>query len=275
MVAEYSISRRIGCTLYQSVQSVKMKVTETTITKRKMSHKHKPIVVVVDGIIGCGKTTLVRECLIPNLALLGWRATEVKEPVDKWKASGRLQQFYSDPSRRGYQFQTRAFHDRVRECQDKYRLYKDTTDVFILERSVFTDILFMKLLLETDTIDNTEYDDYLDLWTMWEEVMPFKPDLFVYLKPTVDMCMQRLRERNRDGEAGVSEEYQLGLQEKHDNFLGEDFVAISDTHYVPRILLDTDSNFRDDPEIQSEICEKIVRILWKLRNDGASGSLKN
>jgi deoxyadenosine/deoxycytidine kinase len=236
------------------------------MTDNHASPNH-PIYVVVDAIIGAGKTTIIRHCLIPYLTNKGWRVTEIKEPVDKWKNSGRLQQFYADPSRRGFQFQTRAFHDRIRECQDKYNKYKDVTDVFILERSVFTDLLFIKCLYEANTIDLSEYEDIMDLWSMWAELMPFKPDLFIYLKPTVEVCMQRLRERNRDGEAGVSEEYQRDLQQKHDDFLGDDFVAISDCKYVPRLLLETDSNFRDDENVRTKICTDIEAEFNRIRNN--------
>ncbi len=226
---------------------------------------HRPIIVVVDGIIGCGKTTFIRNCLIPILTKKGWRVTEVREPVEKWKDSGRLQQFYKDPNRRGYQFQTRVFHDRVRESQEKYRCYKDDTDIFLLERSIFTDKLFMIMLLESKTIDITEYEDYIDLWTMWSETMPFQPDLFVYLKPDIQTCMNRLRERNRDGEADVSEVYQQQLQKKHDEFLGNEFVAISDCHYVPRLLLPTNSNFRDDQKVQEDLSHQLETVLKTIR----------
>lgn len=227
---------------------------------------HLPIFVVVDGIIGAGKTTLIRNCLVPILTGKGWRVTEIREPVEKWKNSGRLEQFYADPRRRAFQFQIRAFHDRVRECQEKYRQYKDTTDIFLLERSIFTDVLFVNALLETNAIDRTEYEDYLDLWTMWQEVMPFRPDLFIYLKPSIPVCMGRLQERARNGEAGVDAEYQSRLQEKHDEFLGGDYVTINDCHYVPRILLETNSNFRDDLGVQQEMCNNLECAFKKIQS---------
>jgi len=231
-----------------------------------MSTQCVPIIVVIDGIIGSGKSVLIRQCLIPILTQKGWRVTEVGEPVDKWRTSGRLQQFYADPSRRGYQFQTCAFHDRIREAQEKYRDYRDSTDVFLLERSIFTDILFMKMLLESNTIDQTEYDDYVGLWTMWGELLPFKPDLFIYLKPDIQTCMKRLHERNREGEESVSKDYQQKLQQKHDEFLGEQFVAISDCHYVPRLLLETNVNFRDDSSMQEHICQQLESVLKTIRD---------
>lgn len=228
--------------------------------------EHDFIVVVVDAVIGAGKTTIIRKCLIPTLTKKGWRITEVREPVDKWKENGRLDLFYKDPARRGFQFQTVAFHDRVREAQEKFHRYKHSTDVFLLERSIFTDVLFTKMLYESGTIDKTEYEDYLNLWKMWEEVMPFKPDLFIYLKPDLDVCMERLKERNRSEETGVSLEYQRKLEEKHQEFLGDEFVAIGDCHYVPRLLLNTNSNFRDDPKIQEQISSMIEQEFKNIRS---------
>lgn len=223
------------------------------------------IVLVVDGIIGAGKTTLIQDCLVPLLSEWGLRITVVPEPVEKWKSSGRLKQFYEDPARRGYQFQTRAFHDRVKMSQEVFRKYAAHTDVFLLERSVFTDLLFMESLHESGTIDDSEYEDYMDLWTMWEEVMPFRPDLFVYLKPDVDVAMDRLRERNRDGEAGVSKEYQIALEQKHDAFLGGKFVVISDSHYIPCFHLSTNSDFRDDDSVKKEIASTFLEKISHIR----------
>jgi len=224
-----------------------------------------PIVIVVDAIIGAGKTTLIRECLIPHLTARGWRVTEVREPVDKWKETGRLQQFYKDPSRRGYQFQTMAFHDRIKEARDKFEKYKDATDIFILERSIFTDSIFMKMLFESGTIDQTEYEDYCSLWEMWKNLMPFQPDMFIYLKPSLTVCMDRLRNRNRDGEAGVSEDYQKKLEEKHDEFLGANYVSMGNFRCVPRILLNTDANFKDDKGAREALIDKIETAIKTIR----------
>ena len=215
------------------------------------------IVIVVDGIIGAGKTTLIEDCLKPILSEDGYRVTVVNEPVEKWKADGSLKQFYEDPKRRAFQFQTKVFHDRVKKCQKKFEKYSKCTDIFLLERSIFTDLLFMEMLYDDGKVDQSEYDVYLELWTMWKKVMPFEPDLFIYLKPTIDTVMQRLNERNRTEEAGVDEDYQNKLQIKHDNFLGRKFVKISKSQYVPCVKLNTNSNFRDYEKIKIEITEQV------------------
>src|SRR6056297_375185 len=227
----------------------------------------KPVVIVIDGIIGAGKTTLIRECLLPALTSVGLKVTEVKEPVEKWKKNGRLKQFYSNPERRAYQFQTVAFHDRVKECFDVYNNCGKSTDVFILERSIFTDILFMKMLKDSKTIDSTEYDDYLKLWNMWEYVMPFSPDMFVYLRPDIEVCMDRLKNRDRDGESNISKEYQTKLLEKHDKFLGNKVVKIGDNQYVPRVLISTNDNFQHKTEVKEKITNKILGMINKIKNN--------
>jgi len=217
-------------------------------------------VIVIDGIISAGKTSLIEECLVPILTARGYRITVVKEPVDKWKESGSLTQFYKDPSRRAYQFQTRAFHDRIRECQEQYRKHFSNTDIFLLERSIYTDLLFMKMLLDSNTIDETEFRDYKDLWQMWEELMPFIPTLFVYLKPDVEIAMERLCKRSREGET-VSIEYQKALQEKHDEFLGKDVVKISESRNVSCLHLYTNADFVNDIGVKENITDRILHSL--------------
>ena len=219
------------------------------------------IVISVEGLIGCGKTTLLHRCLVPILLERGWKVTLVDEPVSKWDKDGLLKKFYDDPKRWAYHFQTKAFHDRVRECQSQYKKHKDDTDVFLLERSVFSDTIFMKTLHETGVVDDMEMQNYTDWWNMWEEVMPFHPDLFIYLKPDLDICMSRVRERSRKGEEGVRKDYQRKLQEKHDEFFNDGAVEVAPGHYVPVFNLETNSNFRDDPEVKEEIVNLIEEKL--------------
>lgn len=217
-------------------------------------------VIVIDGIIGAGKTTLLKQ-VVPYLESKGYRITTVKEPVQKWKDSGRLEQFYQDTNRRSYQFQTVAFHDRIKEFKDQYAANKDTTDIFILERSIFTDVLFAKMLLESGSMDTTEFEDYTNLWQMWQELLPLKPTLFIYLKPDVEVCMQRLRKRNRSEEVGVDETYQRKLAEKHDEFFANKAITI-DNSQVPVLTLNTNDDFENCAATRDKICTEISDRLF-------------
>lgn len=229
------------------------------------TEKARPKVVVVDGIIGAGKTTLLEKCLLPELARRGLRVKLVEEPVEQWKESGALKQFYEDPRRRAFQFQTRAFHDRVSTMRQRWSESHQEVDLFLMERSIFTDRIFMEMLKQSGTVDATEYRDYFSLWQMWCELLPATPDLFVYLKPTLKTAMSRLRSRGREGEDGISESYQRDLQAMHDKYLDKEGFELSDLNgqvrQVPILKLASDFDLMTDTEIQQSIVEQLLGQL--------------
>jgi deoxyadenosine/deoxycytidine kinase len=221
------------------------------------------MLIVIDGIIGAGKTTLLHNCLIPGLTSRGYKVVLIKEPVDKWEKNGTLVEFYSDIKRYAYKFQTMAFHDRVRETQRVFANLDNHSDnklIILSERSIFTDRVFAKMLFESGNMTKSEYDSYSDLWTMWSEVMPIKPSLFVYLKPTVSESMKRISNRGRSGEE-VSLEYQMNLAKEHDNMYKDDHIIISDNESIPCIKIETDEDFKNDKNVQEKILWQIVQNI--------------
>lgn len=220
--------------------------TETTKTT------NVPYIVVVDGIISAGKSTYI-ETIATGLPSKGWRVTVVKEPVDKWNETGILKRFYKDPKRWAYHFQTKAFHDRVVENVEQFEKFGSSSDLFLLERSPFTDTLFMEILHEAGDIDDLEMKDYREWWKLWYKIMPYQPNLFIYLKPDLEQCMNRLHIRNRDGEQGVSADYQRHLENKHDIFFKSDKIQLTDTTEAECITLRTNENFKDDPVVKERM----------------------
>lgn len=222
-----------------------------------------PHVIVVDGLIAAGKSNLIHRCLGPRLRALGYSVVEILEPIEEWQRSGLLQLFYSDPSRYGFEFQAFVFHSRVRKCQEAM---VEGTDFYILERSVFTDRIFMTMLLESGKIQQHEYDTYMDLWTMRRENMPFGVDMFIYLRPSLEETMRRLHIRNRSEEQSVSEHYQIDLLKKHDEFLNGEFIRTDDTSLAdivntPILHIDTNDDFITSPQVQNQITQQVLRKI--------------
>jgi deoxyadenosine/deoxycytidine kinase len=237
----------------------------------------KPIVVVVDGIIGAGKTSYL-QVLEEDLKQYGLRVTMVREPVEKWKECGILQRFYEDKSRWAYHFQAKAFHDRILENIKAWDNHKDHTDIFILERSCFTDNLFMDMLYDSQTIDSLELQHYREWWELWSRIMPYLPDVFIYLKPDVEVCMRRLRFRNREGEENIPQLYQEALEKKHNEFFDCDYIDLSkymdvaiaapdkkDKQKARVVKLTTNKEFLDDPEARKEIVEQFLEIIKDIK----------
>jgi deoxyadenosine/deoxycytidine kinase len=226
----------------------------------------RPLVVVIEGIVGAGKTTLIHDCLRPLFESRGWRVTIIAEPVQGWKEDGLLELFYKDPQRYAYHFQTKAFHDRVKVSQQQYQSHRDHTDVFLVERSVFSDRFFMNTLHKSGVITDLEYKHYQEWWSLWTEVVPFTPDLFLYLRPSLEACMERVKKRSRPGEHAITTEYQQQLLTEHDIFFLSDSgrVEITPRTSVACFVLSTDEDFTKSGQIQSDIfsdVEKQLRVV--------------
>jgi len=75
----------------------------------------RPRVVVVDGLISAGKSTLITQ-LARWLGERGKKVMVVKEPVDDWVKGGHLQAFYEgvEDGKVCYIFQTYAHVTRIK-----------------------------------------------------------------------------------------------------------------------------------------------------------------
>lgn len=156
----------------------------------------KPVV-VVDGLIAAGKSTLI-PALAEGLRERGLKVCVVGEPVEDWKKIGILQAFYEDPKGMAYDFQTYTFVTRVRATRAAVKANADA-DVFLLERSVLTDrYVFMEL--QRELVGPMRMQMYETWWEEWEQMMPICPTHFVYLKPGLGHCMDRVARRAREGE---------------------------------------------------------------------------
>ena len=205
-------------------------------------------VIVFDGIIAAGKTTFI-ENAVRELERRGFSVVVVREPVEKWKNNGMLARFYGDIKRYAYNFQTMAFHDRVAEC---INAAKTPAQIYLLERSCFTDNLFMEMLHDDGKVDDLEMQNYRDWWSLWYHVMPFQPTLFVYIRPSMNACMERIRARARPGEEVVGEDYQTRLQAKHDALFESGSVDVQGKS-VPCIKITSENDFREMEQVRQTI----------------------
>lgn len=201
---------------------------------------HKPLVFVISGIISVGKSTLIKT-LSSQLTHRGYRVVVVAEPVQKWVESGMLKTYYDDVARYGYLFQTNAFVDRIQANRDAWEQHGNEADVYLLERSCVDDRTFMELLYESGNQTDLEFATYQSWATLHSKLMPYEPDAFIYMRPTIDETMRRIKLRSRDGESAVSLDYQLKLQEKHDVLFGSFLDGSGTVHRVvdPKVGTDT------------------------------------
>jgi deoxyadenosine/deoxycytidine kinase len=193
----------------------------------------------IEGVIGVGKTTLVR-LLSPEFG-----ATPLLEVFEE---NPFLSDFYTDRAR--YAFQTQIFFLLSRYRQQHQAIPEALTRGPLLSDYTFAkDSLFAHLNLTGD-----ELTVYEKLHGALAEKIP-TPDLVVYLRADLDVLMARIAARDRPFERGMDRGYIESLRLAYEGF----FAAYSQ---APVLVIDTNNlNFVQDPEALANIRERIRSAL--------------
>jgi deoxyadenosine/deoxycytidine kinase len=218
-----------------------------------------------DGIIGAGKTTLIK-LLEENMKKSGYKAKAIYEPVDEWEKSGALKLFYQDIVKHCYEFQTYTFITRVERLLNEIYEEEDI-EYYLIERSIFTDkYIFVEML--KDIMGPIRMTMYNKWWAIWKHIMPFQPTLLVLLDTGLEESMNRINERNREGENGkIEPEYQKKLHKQHLDFYNS-LKDIPDLKDIPSIMIDKkymNQNFKTNNQHNSikYIRNKILNLTRK------------
>jgi len=147
--------------------------------------------IVVDGVIGVGKTSLVK--------LLATRAS-ARMNLEVVEENPFLTKFYSD--RAAYAFQTQIFFLLSRFRQQQSLLQHDLFSSTLVSDYLFAkDRIFANLNLSDD-----ELTLYNQLATILEQRV-LKPDLVIFLQARTEILMQRIAWRARDYERDLDRAY--------------------------------------------------------------------
>ena len=156
----------------------------------------------IEGNIGSGKSTLVKELQksVPNI--LDKKVVYVQEPVNEWskikdkKGETILEKFYADQHKYAFSFQMMAYISRLALLRNIVRENPDA--IIITERSVFTDReVFAKMLYDEgkieDVVENIKwFDEFI-------EEIPITG--LIYVTTTPEKSKQRVDLRARVGES--------------------------------------------------------------------------
>jgi deoxyadenosine/deoxycytidine kinase len=169
---------------------------EQTVVKNKIMES----VICIDGVVGAGKTTL-GEILAKDLDLLFF-----KEPVDN---NPLLDRFYYDQKRYSFPIQIYFLNKRFKMLKEASQLKG-----CIMDRSIYGDVIFARLLMEGELMSKEEYHLYEELlFNMLEHVE--RPKLMVYLDIDVENAIARINERGREFEKVVDRSYWESLNQHY------------------------------------------------------------
>lgn len=160
--------------------------------------------IVIDGNIGCGKTTLLKNLKIDNAHIL-------LENVEDWKKDGILDKYYENPKEMAFLFQMKVAISHLKNIKSLVEKYG--TDITIIsERSTYTCFnIFTKMLENISFMNEDEVKIHKELCID----SSIKPDIYIYLKTHVDVVLNRIIERNR--ETNIKRDYLEDLNNQYEN----------------------------------------------------------
>ena len=191
--------------------------------------------IAIEGNIGSGKTTLAT--MLAN-------EMDARLVLEQFADNPFLPKFYSDPEKH-------AFPLELFFMAERYHQLKNLKEQDLFKPQIVSDYFFVKSKLFAQ---NNLKKDEMQLFNRLFDIMLSslsKPDLLVYLYSDVERLQQNIKNRGRNFEQNISDEYLQNIQDKYLDFLRKQ----SD---FPVLLLDvTNVDFVTDKNIYDKIGELI------------------
>lgn len=210
--------------------------------------KSHNMAIVIDGIIGAGKTT------VGNLISEAYNINFFEELKDNDKeslAQRMLDKFYEDQNRWSAIIQVMFLNDRFKDIKN----VEASGEKAIFDRSIYGDEVFARTIHERGQMTKDEFTIYTELLSnMLKHIKP--PELLIYVDVSIDTAMHRIEKRSRSTESStIPRDYMEDLK-KHYEAWYEAFdlcpkikIDLNDS------MVDLDSNF--NPNLKSYILDQV------------------
>ena len=192
--------------------------------------------IVVEGVIGVGKTSLTR--------LLAERL-QAKLVLEEVEENPFLKDFYRDRERFAFQTQMHFLFSR-------YQQQRAMRQMELFSERTVSDYLFQKdRIFASLNLSERELALYEKV-AGWLELEVAKPDVVVYLQANTDTLMERIGKRGRPFERDMDRSYIGGLNEAYNHFF---------FHFVEAPLLVVNTNAIDFVNHTEDFEDLLKRIL--------------
>ena len=191
-----------------------------------MPAQASPLIFSVEGNIGSGKSTLVRDLQVrmgSAPTLCGRPVVFLQEPVDVWNETvdgngeSILSKFYADQEKYAFPFQMMAYISR--QSLINRAVAEHPGAILVSERCIHTDKqVFARMLFEDGKIEPINYTIY----NMWFDEFSNRVRYagHIYLEARASTCSARITKRGRTGE-DIPMDYLARCNDCHDQWLAD------------------------------------------------------
>jgi len=161
----------------------------------------------IAGMIGAGKSTLA--------TALG-KHLDIDVYYEPVKDNEYLEDFYRET--RNYAFAMQIYLLNRRFQQHQEIIWRGRSAV--QDRTIYEDSIFARMLAESGMMDERDYRTYSELFRHMSNFM-CKPNVIVYLDVSPELSLERMRQRGRAMESGVTLEYLSALYKGYEEFISD------------------------------------------------------
>jgi len=205
--------------------------------------KDKQVEIVVDGVTGVGKSSLVK---------IICEEMDLKPFSEMFEDENRLlQKFFHDREKWAFSMQTNFLTNRFKQYQQAMKVGRA-----VMDRSIYSDRIFALMYLKHGYLIPEEYAVYNNLLhTLLEHVTP--PKLMIYLQVDTDEAIRRIHRRGRQDEMEVERDYWDLLNQFYEK-------NYQDFHMGQLLVLKVDSlDYVHKPEDRKFIMDEIRQAVKK------------
>ncbi|XP_043549037.1 NADH dehydrogenase [ubiquinone] 1 alpha subcomplex subunit 10, mitochondrial [Chiloscyllium plagiosum] len=231
-------------------------------TMRKFKDNSK--IITIDGNLASGKGALAKS-LAEKLDMLyipevdihywDWKTGDGKKLNSAFNGNCSVEKFYTDPKSpdgNSYRLQSWLYHLRTLQYSDALEHLLQTGQGVILERSAYSDYVFLEAMYKQDYIQKQCIEHYNELkGNSICEFLP--PHLVIYLDVPVVEIQKRLKQHGEGYEQKVSADY---LQSIEDVYKKSFLPEISETSEILQY------NTFQPPDVE-KVAEDVKLLKWE------------